>query len=123
MSWYTVGEIIVWLLIAAVLGGALGWLLRGVLRPRIVEVERRTRRPVAAAPDAHAEPEPEPEPASEPQLPRTIVTDVDVPQAKPSPKQPMPTTRTPAHTTPRTPPTSPADARGVVCAEIGRAHV
>ena len=33
MSWYTAGEIVVWLLIAAVLGGALGWLLRGILRP------------------------------------------------------------------------------------------
>jgi predicted flap endonuclease-1-like 5' DNA nuclease len=33
MSWYTAGEIVAWLLIAAVLGGILGWLLRGVLRP------------------------------------------------------------------------------------------
>jgi predicted flap endonuclease-1-like 5' DNA nuclease len=33
MSWYTAGEIVVWLLIAAVLGGVLGWLLRGILRP------------------------------------------------------------------------------------------
>ena len=33
MSWYTVGEIVVWLLIAAVLGFVLGWLLRGILRP------------------------------------------------------------------------------------------
>lgn len=35
MSWYTAGEIVVWLLIAALLGGVLGWLLRGILtRPR-----------------------------------------------------------------------------------------
>lgn len=33
MSWYTAGEIILWLLVAAVLGGVLGWLLRGILRP------------------------------------------------------------------------------------------
>ncbi len=33
MSWYTAGEIVVWLLIAAVLGFVLGWLLRGILRP------------------------------------------------------------------------------------------
>ena len=32
MSWYTAGEIVVWLLIAAVLGFVLGWLLRGILR-------------------------------------------------------------------------------------------
>ncbi len=33
MSWYTAGEIVVWLLIAALLGVLLGWLLRGILRP------------------------------------------------------------------------------------------
>lgn len=33
MSWYTAGEIVVWLLIAALLGVVLGWLLRGILRP------------------------------------------------------------------------------------------
>jgi predicted flap endonuclease-1-like 5' DNA nuclease len=32
MSWYTAGEIVVWLLIAALLGFVLGWLLRGILR-------------------------------------------------------------------------------------------
>ena len=46
MSWYTAGEIVVWLLIAAVLGFALGWLLRGILRmPR-----RATPAPPAVAP-------------------------------------------------------------------------
>jgi predicted flap endonuclease-1-like 5' DNA nuclease len=40
MSWYTAGEIVVWLLLAAILGGVLGWLLRGVLRPP----RRRVRR-------------------------------------------------------------------------------
>jgi predicted flap endonuclease-1-like 5' DNA nuclease len=52
MSWYTAGEIVVWLLIAAVLGGVLGWLLRGILRPPrdrtgptpvVIEDEVRTR--------------------------------------------------------------------------------
>jgi predicted flap endonuclease-1-like 5' DNA nuclease len=33
MSLWTAGEIVVWLLLAALLGGVLGWLLRGVLRP------------------------------------------------------------------------------------------
>ncbi len=33
MSWYTAGEIVVWLLVAAFLGVVLGWLLRGILRP------------------------------------------------------------------------------------------
>jgi predicted flap endonuclease-1-like 5' DNA nuclease len=33
MSWYTAGEIVVWMLIAALLGVVLGWLLRGILRP------------------------------------------------------------------------------------------
>lgn len=33
MSFYTVGEIGVWLLITAALGLVLGWLLRGILRP------------------------------------------------------------------------------------------
>lgn len=35
MSWYTAGEIVVWLLLAAALGVALGWLLRGMLRPPV----------------------------------------------------------------------------------------
>lgn len=52
MSWYTAGEIVLWLLIAAVLGGVLGWLLRGILRPPrertgptpvVIEDELRTR--------------------------------------------------------------------------------
>jgi predicted flap endonuclease-1-like 5' DNA nuclease len=34
MSWYTAGEIVVWMLLAAVLGFALGWLLRGLLARR-----------------------------------------------------------------------------------------
>ncbi|MEO5920118.1 MAG: hypothetical protein ABIQ01_03150 [Pseudolysinimonas sp.] len=33
MSWYTAGEIVVWLLFTAALGFVLGWLLRGILRP------------------------------------------------------------------------------------------
>lgn len=34
MSWYTAGEILVWLLIAAILGFILGWLLHALLRGR-----------------------------------------------------------------------------------------
>lgn len=34
MSWYTAGEILVWLLIAAILGFILGWLLHWLLRCR-----------------------------------------------------------------------------------------
>ncbi len=50
MSFYTAGEIIVWLLIAAALGFALGWLLRGILgRPRDAREAREVRE--AAAPD------------------------------------------------------------------------
>jgi len=61
MSWYTAGEIVVWLLIAAVLGFALGWLLRGMLRPR--QPARGERGAVA------------PTPAAEPS--GTQVTDID----------------------------------------------
>jgi predicted flap endonuclease-1-like 5' DNA nuclease len=58
MSWYTAGEIVVWLLIAALLGGVLGWLLRGILRPGS-RVNRPT--PVVIADE----------------LPRTTVEEVD----------------------------------------------
>jgi predicted flap endonuclease-1-like 5' DNA nuclease len=46
MSWYTAGEIVVWLLLAAVLGVVLGWLLRGVLRRPLPRAQRDPR-PVA----------------------------------------------------------------------------
>jgi predicted flap endonuclease-1-like 5' DNA nuclease len=51
MSWYTAGEIVVWLLIAAVLGFLLGWLLRGMLRPpaRVARAPEPTARPAAPA--------------------------------------------------------------------------
>ncbi|HWM34980.1 MAG TPA: hypothetical protein VNR36_12155 [Pseudolysinimonas sp.] len=58
MSLYTVGEIVVWMILAALLGFGLGWLLRGLLRPRAAE--------------------PEPTPASEPEDPAgTQVEDMD----------------------------------------------
>jgi predicted flap endonuclease-1-like 5' DNA nuclease len=44
MSWYTAGEIVVWLLAAAILGGVLGWLLRGVLLPPQRGSRRAARR-------------------------------------------------------------------------------
>lgn len=47
MSWYTVGEIVLWMIVAALLGFGLGWLLRGLLRPR---TPGRTGTAPAAAP-------------------------------------------------------------------------
>jgi predicted flap endonuclease-1-like 5' DNA nuclease len=50
MSWYTAGEIVVWLLIAAILGFVLGWLLRGMLRlPDRAAPAPETRAPQPAA--------------------------------------------------------------------------
>jgi hypothetical protein len=69
MSSYTIGEIIVWLLAAAVLGFVLGWLVREL-------VLRRHSRPASAsapvepspaAPVVEPEPEPVPEPEPEPE--------------------------------------------------------
>ncbi len=54
MSWYTAGEIVVWLLIAAVLGFVLGWLLRGILRLP----HRAPAEPAEAAEAAAVEPQP-----------------------------------------------------------------
>ena len=49
MSFYTAAEIVVWLLLAAVLGFVIGWLLRGILRPaRQSEIVREVRTPAAA---------------------------------------------------------------------------
>jgi hypothetical protein len=62
MSGYTIGEILVWLVLTALLGFGLGWLSR--------ELVLRSRRTPAAAPDvpvAEPEPEPEPELAPEPE--------------------------------------------------------
>lgn len=52
MSLYTVGEIVLWMILAAVLGFALGWLVRGLLRPRSEEriVEIAPPEPVGQAP-------------------------------------------------------------------------
>ena len=58
MSWYTAGEIVVWLLIAALLGFVLGWLLRGILRA--------PRRAAPVPPPVRSEPG------------RTEVTEVDL---------------------------------------------
>ena len=43
MSAYTVGEIVVWLCLAALLGGVLGWLLRSLTIDRAPEVTRDPR--------------------------------------------------------------------------------
>ena len=59
MSSYTIGEIVVWLLLTALLAFALGWMSRELLL--------RSRRPAPAEPAVEPEPEPEPEPAAEPE--------------------------------------------------------
>lgn len=59
MSGYTIGEIAIWLLLAAALGFVLGWLVRElVLRTRAAPAPA----PRAAVPEVASEPEPEPEP-------------------------------------------------------------
>jgi predicted flap endonuclease-1-like 5' DNA nuclease len=45
MSLYTVGEIVLWMILAALLGFGLGWLLRGLLRPRAREGEQAVAEP------------------------------------------------------------------------------
>jgi NADH-quinone oxidoreductase subunit E len=75
MSWYTAGEIAVWLLIASALGFVLGWLLRGVLRPR-KRTEGAALRPTAA--EAAAEPE------------RTRIAEVDTGASRTETKPPPP---------------------------------
>jgi len=40
MSWYTAGEILIWLLLALILGAILGWLIRGLRKSK----SRATRR-------------------------------------------------------------------------------
>ncbi|CAN5388178.1 hypothetical protein BH11ACT3_BH11ACT3_11330 [soil metagenome] len=119
MSLYTVGEIFVWLLIAAALGGVLGWLLRGLLRPVGVrvsadeapgELEADAEAAFEANPAPESEPEPEPEPEPDERA-GTIVTDVDVdvdvePRRKPAKRVPVP----------RTPPIDVNDARSRVAA-------
>jgi predicted flap endonuclease-1-like 5' DNA nuclease len=39
MSLYTVGEIVLWMILAALLGFGLGWLVRGLVRPGVGEPE------------------------------------------------------------------------------------
>lgn len=68
MSGYTIGEIGVWLLLAAVLGFVLGWLVRElVLRARPGAVM------VAPAPETTPAPEPEPTPVPDPEPAETPV--------------------------------------------------
>ena len=66
VSGYTIGEIAVWLLLAAALGFVLGWLVRElVLRTRAVPVPGLPPEP-AAEPEPDPTPEPEPAPTPEP---------------------------------------------------------
>ncbi|MET1037235.1 MAG: hypothetical protein ABW075_03120 [Aeromicrobium sp.] len=84
MSGYTVGEIVVWLLIAATLGFVLGWLCRELV------VRRRTRSgpPVAsppAAPVARPTPAPAPEPDPAPIRPAAEPTPTGEVSVEPGP--------------------------------------
>ena len=57
MSGYTLGEIVVWLVLAAILGFALGWIARELLLCSQQPPSTRAARPaVDAAPAAQAEP-------------------------------------------------------------------
>jgi hypothetical protein len=63
MSGYTIGEIAIWLLLAAALGFVLGWLVR-----ELVLRTRPTATPtLAVAPEPTPEPERAPEPTPEPE--------------------------------------------------------
>lgn len=72
MSSYTIGEIVVWLLLTAVIGFVLGWLVRELQmragRQTVVEPAPAVEVPVSdpePVPDPDPEPTPEPEPAPE----------------------------------------------------------
>lgn len=58
MSWFTAGEIVIWLLLAALLGAVLGWLLRGLLRPPASPVVPNEDGAVAAGAETTEEPLP-----------------------------------------------------------------
>nr|MCW2727794.1 hypothetical protein [Aeromicrobium sp.] len=63
MSGYTIGEIVVWLLLTAVLAFALGWMTRELLLRRRTGATADTSVVVPAVePDPEEEPEPAPEP-------------------------------------------------------------
>jgi hypothetical protein len=78
MSGYTVGEIGVWLLLAAGLGFALGWLVRELA------LRRRPPRPADVVPHDVPAPEQTPEPAPE-QTPPAPAPEAPVRPAVPSP--------------------------------------
>jgi len=73
MSSYTIGEIVVWLLLTALLAFALGWMSRELLlrsrRPAPAEPAAEPAVAPAVAPAVEPEPEPKPEPESEPVTP------------------------------------------------------
>ena len=85
VSGYTIGEIAVWLLLAAALGFVLGWLVRElVLRTRAVPVP-------GLPPEPAAEPEPEPDPTPEPDpAPEPAPTPEPAPAPEPAPVVPGP---------------------------------
>jgi hypothetical protein len=91
MSGYTIGEIVVWLLLAAVLGFGLGWLLR--------ELKYRSESGVAA-PAAAAVTEPPVEIPVKPAEPPVKKAPVKKAPAKKTPAKKTPAKKTPAKKTP-----------------------
>ena len=75
MSTYTIGEIAIWLILAAVLGFALGWLVRELTARRHVATVPVPDRAPAPSEPAAAKPEPsKPEPSKpEPSKPAPVV--------------------------------------------------
>jgi len=73
VSGYTIGEIVVWLVLAAVLGFVLGWLMRGVRAAESTE------------PEPEPKPEPEPEPTRVEGPPSPVEPDAHPGSAKPLP--------------------------------------
>jgi len=88
MSWYTVGEIWIWLLLALLLGIVIGWLLhvllgrRGAARVAELEAELAECRGEPAPAVATPEPTPEPEPAPTPVTPEPEPEPASVDEAR-----------------------------------------
>lgn len=94
MSGYTIGEIAVWLVLAAALGFALGWLTRELLlRSRPPVGGPTVVRVVRTRPVPEPTPEPETDPASEPAVEPEPAPE---PEPEPAPEpEPIPEPATP----------------------------
>lgn len=85
MSGYTIGEIAVWLVVAAALGFALGWMTRELVlrsRPRAAAPQEVATAPVPAPAPA---PAPVPKPAA---APAPVPKPAPAPEAEPVPEAP-----------------------------------